>query len=154
MTSDKKYFFDCDLSKIKESIVILDIDGTLGAHNTKTVSEKNRAQITLLLANKNRVYLLSNNSNKIRGKKLAQELGVQWIDTPHRKPSVNVLQTIPRSGAEKIVVIGDKILTDGLFAKRTGATFIHIRSERSHEDPSIVRLQYFLERIVQKFIKL
>ena len=60
-----------------------------------------------------------------RNRAIAEVLGVSLIENKHRKPNSRALGgIIPQY--KKMVVVGDKVLTDGLFALSIGATFIHI----------------------------
>lgn len=149
----KKLFSEYDFGEIRDSIILLDVDGTLGPHDLISVSESVSKQITAFSKNGNLIYIMSNNKDRERNKKLAEELHIEYLETKHRKPNVRVIESVRHLfGKKPIVVIGDKILTDGLFARRIKATFIHVKREKSPFDPKLVKFQYLLDWMVEKVI--
>lgn len=147
-------FENHDFSDVRNSFVLLDIDGTLVPHGGNQVSESVRRQVTLLIGLGNRIYLLSNNQDKKRGETLARELGVDSIVTKYRKPSQRALGALSRNDTrQNWVVIGDKVLTDGLFAKNLNAQFIKVKSLRAPSDSLWVCSHYWLDWCAKRFFK-
>jgi len=137
-----------DTQPIIASTIILDIDGTITPDAKSEISPGVLGAIQSL-ANRNKVYLFSNHQNGVRNRALAQRLGLEYIDTPHRKPSRKVLGGMPMCHKTRpMIIIGDKILTDGLFASRIGARFIRVARVLSSSDPKLVRLAYFLDNMI------
>lgn len=138
---------------LRDALIILDIDGTLTLSGAAEVpppfAEKVRA-----FARENTVYLCSNKKKKMRDKTVAEMLGVKWIDTPHRKPSVRVLESItPEERAGKsLIVIGDKMLTDGLLAFALGAHFFWVERLRSSNTPFIDALYYAIDDLAARLL--
>jgi hypothetical protein len=58
----------------------------------------------------------------------------------------------PDHRAQPLVVIGDKIIVDGLFARRIRARFIRIGRVRSTADRRLVRATYLLDDLVAAIV--
>lgn len=125
-------------------VIILDLDGTIVADGAAVPTEMVRGKITAL-CQRNTVYLATNSRNQERNQVLAKACASPLITTPHRKPSPRVLDGIETNG--NVVVIGDKFLTDGLFAKRVSGEFIKVSHLRSSADSVVVRLSYWLDDV-------
>lgn len=124
MRDEKKHFHEIDVNMIKNKIVIIDIDGTLvcpsGSDPSDAVHEKVRE-----LEGHNTVYAFSNNFNGTRSRAVADKLGLAYIESPFRKPNPKIINYI-KKGEQKLVMIGDKYLTDHLFAHFAKGEFIHV----------------------------
>ncbi len=118
---------------IWDAVVIVDIDGTLVCSSRSTVSPR-VAAVVRALQQHNAVYLFSNSYNQKRSRAIAHALGVPYIPAPHKKPRAKILTYIPHRPHKRIVVIGDKYLTDGLFARFIGATYIRVARYRCPDD--------------------
>lgn len=150
---NKILFSEYNFDEIQDSIILLDVDGTLGPHDLISVSESVSKQITKISKNRNLIYITSNNKDRERNKKLAEELHIEYLETKYRKPNVLVVESIRHMFEKRsVVVIGDKILTDGLFARRINATFIHVKREKSPLDPKLVKFQYLLDWVVERVV--
>ena len=117
-------FSELRAEEFDSAVIILDIDGTIapaGSDTIDVVAEKKISE----LREKNDIYLLSNRNAPGRTLALAKTLGVSGIDVPYRKPDIRAVRGIKRENKE-VVVIGDKVLTDGLFAFFIGARFIKV----------------------------
>ena len=51
--------------------------------------------------------------------------------------------------SNNLIIIGDKILTDGLFARHIGATFIKVERYKSKKDRLITKIIYRLDDLCQ-----
>lgn len=129
---ENKYFHEIDTEAITDAVVILDVDSTLVCSSQREISEAVRDMVRAL-QEKNTVYIFSNNFDKSRGPAIAKSLNVPYINAPHRKPNKKILNYIKEIDQE-IVVIGDKYLTDELFARFSGGTFIRVQSYRCDSD--------------------
>ncbi len=137
----------------RDALIVLDIDGTITLSGAREVPPP-LAQKVRLLACDNIVYLCSNKKKKERDAAVAETLGVPWIDNGHRKPSVRVLESIPlyeREG-KPMVVIGDKILTDGLLAFALGAHFFWVERLKGPDTPFIDRLYYLIDDMAARVL--
>jgi predicted HAD superfamily phosphohydrolase YqeG len=72
-----------------------------------------------------------------------------YIESNHRKPSRRVIDAIPvEHRNHPLVVIGDKIMIDGLFAWRIGARFVKVGRIVSPGDRRSVRWTYLLDDFI------
>ena len=148
------FFADLDVSALHGFLVVLDVDGTLGPHGCDELTPEVLRQISTLVRNGNLVRLVSNNTDSVRTRRLAVCLGVEMAESTYRKPDIRALGDIPELlRGWPVVVIGDKVLVDGLFAKRLGATFCKVASIRSPNDPRMVRVHYALDCVAGRFFR-
>ncbi len=137
-----------DTGLINSSTIILDVDGTITADG-KTEISADALRVIQSLSGQNAVYLFSNHSDGVRNRALARGLGLEYIDTPHRKPSRKIIDAIPvHHRVQPMIVIGDKITTDGLFARRIGARFVKVSRILSPSDRTSTKVAYFLDDLI------
>ena len=148
-----QFFHDVCTDAIGDSVVILDIDGTLTCSSSTFISDKVREKI-MDLQKMNTVYIFSNNYDGERSRIIAHDLDLPYIEAPHKKPNRKILNYIEK-GTSPVVTIGDKFLTDGLFAHFSCATHIRVRRYRCSADSVWDRLAcvfddcaYFIARLV------
>src|SRR3989338_3929086 len=134
-----KTFLEIDEEPLRGAVVIIDIDGTL-THDKNSELEPRILEKVLRMGRSAHVYL-SSNGRVARTRAIAQKAGVSFIDTAHRKPSRRVLENIAHEGNRR-VVIGDKALTDGLFAVNIGAEFLPVSRIRHSDDSLPIRISY------------
>lgn len=129
---EEKFFHEIAADAIRDSVVILDIDGTLTCSSSHDVG-LNVVQVIRTLQKNNSVYIFSNNYNSVRSRKIATDLQLPYIEAPHKKPNKKILNYID-TGTCPVVAIGDKYLTDGLFAQFVRAEHIRVRRYRCSKD--------------------
>lgn len=117
-------FSSLEPSRFSNSVVVVDIDGTLMPASGSGVAPGEYAALEGLKSVAT-VFLFSNRPDAERNIRIAASLGVPLISSPRRKPHPVVLKDVIVPGKETFV-IGDKVLTDGLLALFTGATFVHV----------------------------
>lgn len=144
-------FAQLDGSVYTGKIIILDVDGTL-THDTGSVLEENVASALRSLSDVAHVHLVSNGPRE-RTQQMAALYNVSHIDSEHNKPSRRVMEKFAGPKHGDITVIGDKAITDGLFAANIGADFVHVSHVRHADDPWFVRATYVLDRIAGIFIR-
>lgn len=137
-------FADLDTSRFRDSIVIVDIDGTITYDRSAELSPESLRVLRELTAH-NRVYLCSNTKDVGRVASLASISGTFHLASPYRKPNRRVLEGVADREGKRVVVIGDKRLTDGLFAKRIGAEFVPVERLTHRSDRSHIALTYRLD---------
>ncbi|MDP4008072.1 MAG: hypothetical protein Q8P68_02665 [Candidatus Peregrinibacteria bacterium] len=170
-----QYFENLDIAGIKDALIFLDIDGTLVADN-----ESHPVDLVLKkikeLEKQNVVWLCSNSWNVMRNERIHGITNLPIIKG-HRKPSKKILDYALREGSEladankgrsnhkvkkedlkrQIIVIGDKILTDGFFAYRTDGKFIKVKRKmgkhrfivkvyNSVDDIAYIILKHFIKK--------
>ena len=145
-------FKDLNTGGLKGYVIFLDIDGTLVDDNTIELSEAAERKVREL-ENGNQLYLCSNSRNHERNRKVAEMAKVEYIDTDLRKPSKMILELVDHSSYKKRLVIGDKFLTDGLFAKNIKAEFIKVARLTSENDRFYIKFLYWIDDLASKIIK-
>ncbi len=152
------FFKDLDISSLKNNIILLDIDGTLVFDNGLELDDITIQKVKEL-AQSNKVFLCSNSKDLKRDKKFQAILGVGSVSGVYKKPNRKIKDLAlekfnkledAKQGLNKsapIVVIGDKSIIDGRFAKKIGAEFIKIRGLYSGRESIFVRVSYFVDRL-------
>jgi len=149
---ERKYFHEIDANAIKNTIVIIDIDGTVVCSSRSDASDEVRHTVRALEEN-NTVYAFSNNFNGTRSRAVAKDLGLPYIESPYRKPNPKIINYIKKN-KEQLVMIGDKYLTDYLFARFAGGTCIHVRRYTCASDRAASRAACLLDDAVYAVAKL
>ena len=116
-------FVDWVKNAPKGKAVVLDIDGTLVSAGESVVPPEVVGAVSALKA-QNDVFLFSNKNMPGRNARIAEALDVPLIDSASKKPFPSVLKNLPSE--KPIVVVGDKVLTDGLLAYFAHAAFVHV----------------------------
>jgi decaprenyl-phosphate phosphoribosyltransferase len=129
-------FLDLDEHALAHALVIIDVDGTITHDKGKKISHDIATKIRKIAAHAD-VYLFSNGLRD-RTRVIAEDLGVHYLDSKHRKPSHRVIESLPVNG-KRMVVIGDKVLTDQWFAVNIGAEFILVERMRGAADSRSIR---------------
>lgn len=147
-----KPFWELDLRDVGGWVIFVDIDGTLTCEDSLDFSPAVEQKLEMLKKN-SRILLCSNNRNRERGRKAAEILKVEFLDSDFRKPSGKLVSGLDFEG-RKLLVIGDKFLTDGLFAKKIQADFIKVLRIKGAEDPMKARIYNFVDDLVYFFARL
>lgn len=144
-----KYFVEIDSQTIKNSVILLDIDGTLkpdGAALATGVREKVEE-----LNQINEIYLCTNKKNHPINRNLAANLGVKYLESNWRKPNPRLISYLELK-KRPLVIIGDKFLTDGLLAYFVDAQFIWVKRLRSFNEGRSKRFSYWLDNWLGRFL--
>lgn len=144
-------FKNLDISQLKGNIIFLDIDGTITSDGHHHVEEEVLSKLKILSQN-NKLLFCSNKNNCARNQKISGLIGVQCLDGKYKKPSRKILNLVDNKDGAPLVVIGDKLLTDGLFAKNIGARFIKVKRIFSKEDSFLSKFFYFIDDLLEKFV--
>jgi predicted HAD superfamily phosphohydrolase YqeG len=140
-------YFEQNAFDVANSLVLLDVDGTIVPDCGRTASPAVVGKVSELKRCGNEVRLCSNSRRgayQERLAALAAQLDVGVCATTVRKPSPSVLSALERKG-RAIVIIGDKDLTDGLLACLTRSRFIKVRRKVDPADRPVSRLTNFLD---------
>lgn len=143
------FFRDIDPDAFRGKLVFLDIDGTLVPNGESELLPPESSALSAL-AERADIFLVSNHGIP-REPALVARYGIKAIVSPHKKPSVRVLEGVSLPDAPRIV-IGDKVLTDGWFAKRIGAEFVRVKPLWGRREQVSIRLMYALDSIVWFFV--
>jgi predicted HAD superfamily phosphohydrolase YqeG len=131
------------------AMVILDVDGTLVPDCGRAASEAVVRKVLDLKERGNEIRLCSNSRRSDYAERLTAlgaQLEVDICPVPSRKPSTFALSGLDLRG-RKVVVIGDKDLTDGLLARRIGARFIKVRRKLDPADRFVSRLANLFDNL-------
>jgi len=150
----KKYLFtEIPTQKIRGYQILLDIDGTLVADSEKNISKKTLEKI-MLLSKHNNVYYCSNSKYLRDDLKKILSKNIQSLSLPAKKPRTECLSYLENTENQPLLVIGDKIFTDGLFAKNASAKFILTKRIVSKHDSFKIKLINLVDTILGPFISL
>lgn len=145
------FFEDLDVRTLQGYRVLLDVDGTLVADGGHSLDPR-VFTCAQSLAHTNTVILHSNKRSNARLQTLAQAIGATPLLGVSRKPSMGILRHIP-DDARPLIVIGDKWITDGWFARRVGARFIRVRRKISSRDSTVARLAYAIDDLLGRAVE-
>jgi predicted HAD superfamily phosphohydrolase YqeG len=142
-------YFEQHTFDFANSLVILDIDGTLVPDCGRVASVAVVAKVQALKARGNEVRLCSNSRRDDYAERLAEiaaQLEVGVCPVVFRKPSMLAISGLDRDG-RPLVVIGDKDLTDGLLARRVGGHFIKVRRKLDPADRLSSRMANLIDTV-------
>lgn len=144
-------FFEDSIGDIHNSTVLLDVDGALLPDGENELSEEVKRAVHHL-GESNRVFLVSNGTDAARVERFAAELTilVAPAGVPAGKPGIRAGRGVPTDAP--LVVVGDKVLTDGLFARNLHARFVQVKSRRSGRERPSVRLSFLIDKVVSWFL--
>jgi len=145
------FFHELDVDDISDTTVILDIDGTLTCSSKKEIDEK-VIKVIRELQKQNVVYVFSNNYNKNRNREIAKSIDLPYIESPYKKPNKKVLNYIEGEVCD-VIAIGDKYLTDGLFAQFIKAEHIRVKRYRCDKDSIADKLACLLDDVMYTIAK-
>lgn len=146
------FFHELNVSGVHNATVILDIDGTIMCSSEIVASDSVRDVIKALQKN-NSVYLFSNNFNGKRSRRIAKDLNLPYIESPHRKPNIKILKYVKNKSCP-VITIGDKYLTDGLFAQFTSTKHIRVKRYHCENDSLWSRFACYVDDFVYAFARL
>ncbi len=140
-----KFFRELDVREYEGKTVILDLDGTLVADGSVLLGQEEESVLKNLIHSADRVVILSN-SLRDRKSELEARYGITVLQSVVSKPSRRAFADI--APTEEVVVIGDKVLTDGLFAKNIGGQFVHVKHLADAKESLFVRVSYAVDSFV------
>lgn len=136
-------FIEIDEQALAGATLFVDVDGTLVADRVRVLDLGTREKLRRL-ASACRLYLCSNGS-PVSAREFAKETGADSLAV--FKPLPGKARGAFRPG-ERAVVIGDKYLTDGIFAGLLGAEFIRVDRVVAPTDGLFARITYLLDGVV------
>lgn len=139
-----KYSWDTLLERgISGYLILLDIDGVLMADGENKIPETVKEHV-MQLKQVNDIRIVSNTFRAYRCEYSSRELQIPWVKNPHKKPSKKILSYIQDS-KKPMIVIGDKFLTDGIFASRIGAESVLLKRRVAKTDRILIKFTYILD---------
>lgn len=143
-----KLFSETDFSRIRNSTVIIDIDGTLVPDGESDLSFAVLQKVQDIKY-RNDVYFCSNKKDDKRNQEISMVVGVKFLNG--RKPYSNDIYKL-NIQKRSVVVIGDKLLTDGIFARRLGVKFIKVKRLISGRESFFARFTYLVDDTASFFV--
>lgn len=148
----KKFFSELETKNWDNKTIIVDVDGTLTMDGSSQIDEVVKVKIKELTI-RNHVFLFSNRKSLKRNQNLENLLQIKFIESAHKKPNKKVLDKLGENLKTNIVVIGDKTITDGFFAKNIGAEFVKVEHLRGGSDSLMTSITYLFDDILANFIQ-
>jgi len=153
MSSKKNLAFFEDITQnLNGKVIFIDIDGTL-LPDSECCLGTGVIEAVSTLKKRNEVYLCTNSRNHTRNQKIERQLHLKIINLCHKKPSKKILCSIPFADDKKLVVIGDKYLTDARFAKNIGADLIMTKRKVSGRETLKIRLFNFIDDFIYYIVR-
>ncbi len=152
MENSRLYSFEDLLIDDSNCIFFIDIDGTLVPDSQYFCSTKVLKQIKKI-TDKNEVYLVTNSKDQKRNSEISKILNLSFTNVFYKKPNKKVIGNLINS-EKKFFVIGDKFLTDYLFAKNIGGNCILVKRKLSGEERLKIILINLIDDIIYFFYKL
>lgn len=148
----KSYFENLPLNK-RGQIIFLDVDGTLIADDGGVNFAPEVIKKIDELKRNNRVFLCTNSHDRMRNIKIGARLNLPIVSEEYKKPDHRILDGLEFVAADKKMVIGDKFLTDGRFAKNIGAEFIKVKRKISGKESFSVKLVNILDDMLSSIFR-
>ena len=145
-------YFEAINLDFQNQVIFLDIDGTLVSDKGLNFDSLVLRQLEKLKA-KNKVFLCTNSNDKMRKVEIERRLNLPIVTHHYKKPSSKMLVELNlKPNSKELLVIGDKFLTDGLFARNIGSEFIKIKRKISGKETLIIKIINFLDDISFKIV--
>lgn len=144
-------FFENFTVDFENKLVLLDIDGTLTVDGSAEIFDAVKRKVEELKF-VNKVFLCSNKHIMERDKAVENILAVNKVNFKYKKPNKKILSEIPGKINLPIMVIGDKMLTDGLFACRIKADLILVKRKISGQESFFIKLSYLIDNFIYRII--
>jgi predicted HAD superfamily phosphohydrolase YqeG len=142
-------FSEVAFESLEPKTILIDVDGTLMSDGEREVSAVVRERVRAIGA-RHELYVCTNNRSQGRTRAVACDLGIPLIETAYRKPDPRVTSGL--SPKYPLLVVGDKFLTDRLFALAVGAEFICVARDTSPKDRFAARVAYLFDDAVSALV--
>lgn len=147
----KKVYFENLKIDFSQTLVLLDIDGTLVNDGDVSLSAPVLSKLDEIKRN-NIVKICSNKRDEKRREKFEKLTGIEYLDSSYKKPNKKIASLFS-SGGRSVIVIGDKFLTDGLLATRISARFIKVERKSNGKESLLIRFSYMIDNTASFFLK-
>ena len=109
-------------------LLLTDLDFTLAPKRVKEPDERVRAWIKAMRAGGVEVVIISNNRNPLRVQRFCKDLGIAYVGHAEKPLRHGYLHAMKKFGAaaHETAMLGDKLLTDTLGAKRCGIAMLMV----------------------------
>jgi len=153
-----KTVFDIDYNKLYEAgkrIILMDIDNTLISYAESAPTEELLRLFYRIKQIGFEIIFISNN-HKQRVQKFAATIDAKYINNamkPFKRGYRHVMKLVKPLGKDKIISIGDQLITDVLGANRFGIDAYLVRPIEVHSEKWYTSLNRKIEAYVFKKIK-
>lgn len=141
-------FAETDFTGLSGTTIFIDIDGTLVPDGSVIVAHEESFAV-MMLAACNKIVIFSNSGNHARSEAIAARFGAQVMPYGFRKPFVT-MKDAQAHFFGPFAVVGDKIMTDGIFAWIIGARYIRVRPILSRTDSVATCLVYAIDGLIAR----
>ena len=145
------YFKELNITGWSGKTIIVDIDGTITTDGSSDIDPLVLEKVQAMSIS-NSIFLFSNKKLIERDNEVANKLNATLLKSPFKKPSKKVINELPENLKNNLVVIGDKVLTDGFFAKNIGAEFVKVKRLTSKDSNFKTKLIYLIDDFFGYFI--
>ena len=133
MSELQQYFKDLDVSRVHNTRILLDYEGTIKAAGAEMIDEASAAVVKRLVAQGNDVFICSNSSPN---PEVEASLAVTWLKLDMPKPRVGkVLHDIVADTTKQLIMIGNLRSEDGALAAKLGIPFLLVKGLGKHGIP-------------------
>lgn len=143
-------FTDLQPADFAGATIFLDVDGTLAPDHVRILSEDVQVLLKEFVRHVDELYFCSNGSPKY-ARELATQYGAQFLYV--HKPLTGKAKAVA-SSAKRSIVVGDKFITDGMFAKFLGVEFIKVDHAVSGDESLLVRFVNLVDDTLWRVVNL
>ena len=118
-------------------LLLTDLDFTLAPKRVKEPDEQVRTWIEAMKADDIDIVIISNNRNPSRVRRFCETLGITYVGHAEKPLKYGYKHAMKKYGAapHETAMLGDKLLTDTLGAKRCGLTMLMVEPAGGAVDP-------------------
>lgn len=145
-----------ELDRLRVSYLIIDLDQTMVPHGFSDIDKMYMSHLQILKnhLDDNRICFLTNQPDKVREEKILKETGIKVVSGEFRKPQADAYKAAMeflRCGKvrSRVAMVGDRVWTDIVGAKRLGLTTIQVKVMSPEHDPILTPSMRSAERVIQ-----
>ena len=116
------------LQRLGVRLLLTDLDFTLAPKRVKEPDDQVRAWIDSIRNSGVTIVIISNNRNPLRVRRYCKDLGITYVGHAEKPLKHGYFYAMKKFGASpcETAMLGDKLLTDTLGAKRCGLTMLMV----------------------------
>ena len=84
---------------------------------------------------------------------MAKILDIPFIDNRYKKPNIKLLDYFPKIN-KPMILIGDKVTTDWMFANKINAKFIKVKRYKAKKERMITNIFYLWDDLCYLILKI
>ncbi len=146
---------DIDLTRLTSrgmEALLIDLDNTLLPWQSSEVPADVREWVERAKASGLKLCIVSNTHNPRRLRRIAEELGIEWLDRALKPRRASFVRAAERVGCsvERAVVVGDQILTDVLGGNLAGMHTVLVAPMHPREFVG-TKINRLIERLIRRW---